>query len=93
MPDDQEGIAGTDPGNPNSALRMIGCKVEPGQARITWQGGTIARQYLERRVPLNSTNTAWLCVFTNHPPTSVMNTWVDPFGADAARFYRIRVAR
>jgi hypothetical protein len=93
MPDYQEGIAGTDPWNSNSALRMIGYKLEGGQARITWQGGTNARQYVERRANLNNTNTAWLCVFTNHPPTSVTNAWVDPLGANGARFYRIRVER
>jgi hypothetical protein len=48
---------------------------------------------VERRANLNNTNTAWLCVFTNHPPTPVTNTWGDPLGASAARFYRIRVER
>lgn len=93
MPDYQEAIAGTDSCNPNSALRLLGYKLEGGQARITWQGGTMARQYVERRATLNNTNTAWLCVFTNHPPTSATNTWVDPLGANAAQFYRIRVER
>jgi hypothetical protein len=93
MPDYQEWIAGTDPWNSNSALRMLGYKVEGGQARVTWQGGTSARQYVERRANLNGTNSAWLCIFTNYPPTPATNTWVEPLGANAAQFYRIRVEK
>jgi len=93
MPDYEEWIAGTDPQNCNSALRILGYKVEGGQARVTWQGGTSARQYVERRANLNGTNSAWLCICTNYPPTPVTNTWVEPPGANAAQFYRIRVEK
>ncbi len=93
MPDYQEWIAGTDPGNPNSVLRMLGYKVEGGQARVTWQGGTSVRQYLERHLNLDGTNSAWVCIFTNYPPTAATNTWVEPLGANTAQFYRIRVER
>jgi hypothetical protein len=93
MSDYQEGIAGTDPWNPNSVLRMLGYKVEGGQGRVTWQGGTSARQYVERCTNLEGTNSVWLCVFTNYPPTPVTNTWVEPPGANAVHFYRVRVER
>ena len=61
--------------------------------RITWQGGTNARQHVERLANLGNTNPEWLCVFTNYPPTPVTNTWGDPLGANAACFYRIRVEK
>ena len=93
MPDYQEAIAGTDPQNPNSALRILGYKAEGGQARLSWQGGTSARQYLERRGSLNDTNSPWVCIATNYPPTPVTNTWAEPPGAGASWLYRIRVEK
>jgi hypothetical protein len=91
MSDYDEWIAGTNPNDANSALTVIGCELEGGHARITWQGGTNVRQYLERRTTLNNTDTGWLSIYTNRPPTSVSNVYVDTLGADSARFYRIRV--
>ncbi len=93
MSDYQEWVAGTEPLNPNSALRILDCKLEDDQARVTWQGGTSARQYVEWRGNLNGTNSEWLCIRTNHPPTPVTNTWVEPLAGNTTRFYRIRVER
>jgi hypothetical protein len=93
MSDYDEWIAGTNPADSRSALKVIGYKFEGGEARITWQGGTNAQQYVERRTNLNDAGSGWQCVFTNHPPTSATNVFVDSLSAEMPRFYRIRVQR
>jgi hypothetical protein len=91
MSDYDEWIAGTNPSDRGSALRMVDFQVTGSEARISWQGGTNVAQYVERRARLNGSDTGWVCVLTNHPPTATTNVFVDPLGADGARFYRIRV--
>jgi hypothetical protein len=61
-------------------------------ARITWIGGTGARQLLD--CSTNLVSGPWTTVFTNEPPTAVTNSVVDTGAAsDAVRIYRLKARR
>src|ERR1051325_261255 len=87
-----EYVAGTDPLNSNSYLRITGILNLGGGAQINWQGGTQARQILQRTSGLEGTN-SWLNLQTNEPPTPLGGSYLDVLNTNSASFYRIRVER
>ena len=89
--DRDEQIANTDPADPLSLLRVQSHGLTGSNAEITWQGGVLATQYLERSQNL-MTGMEWHVVFTNLPPTPITNTTIDPTTlTNSATFYRILV--
>ena len=90
----KEYIADTDPKNPASFLHFSGLSIVTNRLQIAWVGGVSSWQYVDSCLDIASTNSPWLSIFTNVPPTAVTNTYL-PMGAlnTSNRFYRIRVAR
>ena len=88
-----EFLADTNPTNSASFLALTGIIPVAGGLRVDWQGGSAARQYLQSRFDLFSTNDTWLDVFTNQPPTPVANSITNPFGTNQLQFLRIRATR
>ena len=88
----EEYVADTDPKDPASYLRMS-IHIESGQAVISWEGGTAARQFLEERLDLGKPNEPWMTIWTNEPPTRPTGAFTNQLGLDGARFYRLRVLR
>ena len=87
-----EYIADTNPADRNSYLRITSAQVGTNGVRISWSGGSQARQYLERISSLGGTNT-WGTVLTFAPPTAVNGSYLDGAATNGASFYRIRVQR
>jgi YD repeat-containing protein len=88
----QEYIAGTDPNDRNSNLRLA-IRSEPGGMRLEWQGGTNAIQFLQRSRDFDGTNIEWFDIFTNPAPTPWSNSYFDTTGTNRMDWYRIRVER
>jgi uncharacterized repeat protein (TIGR01451 family) len=88
-----EFIADTNPTNSASYLALTGIAPVAGGLRLDWQGGSAARQFLQSRFDLFSTNDAWLDVFSNQPPTPLINSVTNPFGTNPLQFFRIRATR
>jgi uncharacterized repeat protein (TIGR01451 family) len=88
-----EFLANTDPTNSASYLALTGISIGSGGLIVNWQGGAAARQFLETRFDLFSTNGSWVDLFTNLPPTPLANSFTNAPGANAAQFFRIRATR
>lgn len=88
-----EFVADTDPTNKSSHLRLSAIGGEGPGVRVNWQGGTASWQMLERGSLPDATTVVWRDVFTNPPPTSSDNSFVDMAGTGAVWFYRVRVER
>jgi uncharacterized repeat protein (TIGR01451 family) len=86
-----EFIAGTDPNNPNSVLRITGIKSQTGAALLNWQGGTNVTYYLQRS-PKLGTGAVWQDILTNPPSTSTVGGFTDLTASNSANYYRIRVS-
>ena len=89
----EEYVAGTDPTNSDSALRILDIVPDSGGIRINWQGGTSVWQYIQRKQDLLSTGELWQAIFTNIPPTSVSTNLIDMGATNPVLFYRIKVER
>jgi len=88
-----EYVAGTDPVDPLSALRVTNVSRSNQTVQLQWIGGTNATQYVERNTSLNP-GTPWLKIFTNPPPTLVSNQFIDLNAGNRTNyFYRIRATR
>ncbi len=85
--------ADTDPNDATSYLGILNTVAIPNGLRITWQGGTEARQYLESRTSLTTSANAWLAILTNEPSTPITNTYTHAHEQVGAVFYRIRAER
>jgi hypothetical protein len=95
MPTWQEWAADTSPTNGASVLQMISISFPMGgmtDAVLQWQGGIQARQYLERSPALGGTQEQWSVIFTNTPPTPVIDSMLDPMPGPRSH-YRIRAKR
>lgn len=86
-----EWLADTNPANTNSFLTIKRIVLEPSGCRISWQGGRAATQFLERRDTLISGS--WQAIYTNLPPTEVLNEFFETGAALPQRFYRVRALR
>jgi subtilisin family serine protease len=89
----QEYVADTDPRNPGSSLRLTGVQFAPEGLRLSWSGGTEARQYLERSSSPGNPN-SWVDLLTNQPPTAASASFIDSTATNNnTYFYRLRVDR
>src|SRR5207302_11370376 len=86
-----EHTADTNPTKASSNLKIIASQTSSNGIRMTWVGGTQARQYLQRNTAVGGTN-AWINVLTNQPPTVLTNSFLDS-KTNRALFYRIKVER
>lgn len=86
-----EHIAGTNPTNAESALRILGMAHDAGLTHIEWQGGTSAWQYVESKQDLISTTETWRAIFTNPPPTSFLTNILHLDATNKTLYYRIKV--
>ncbi|MEM7394311.1 MAG: hypothetical protein AAF492_18385, partial [Verrucomicrobiota bacterium] len=91
-PDEEEAAADTDPRNPSSVLRFLSIGVTGSVTRVQWQGGRLATQFLEKAMALSPADMDWQVVFTNDPPTSMTNIYLDPdISTNQRAYYRIRI--
>jgi hypothetical protein len=91
-----ESIAGTDPRDNRSLLKITGLMVVPEGVIIDWKGGQAARQRLEVCSDLvtPATGTGWTTVYSNvNLPTPVTNSFIHAGCANSNRFYRIKAER
>ncbi len=89
----EEYWAATDPTSSGSVLRITGTTVTGGVVMVEWQGGTLARQVLERCYGLTSNDTAWVALVTNMPPTLTRTNHADTGTTGTSAFYRVRAGR
>ena len=89
----EEYVCDTIPTNRDSVLSLLGVTHRTNGVEVQWKGGVLATQYLERAGSLYPMETPWTGLFTNIPPTSITNIWLDPVGTNVLRFYRVRVVR
>ncbi len=91
-PNSGEYAADTDPNDDTSYLRVTAvAAVGESAMRVTWQGGQLATQYLERTASLIAPD--WRAVHTNPPPTLTAADWLDTAATAPACFYRLRAVR
>jgi hypothetical protein len=88
-----EYVAGTDPANPLSLLRLTRIDKANQSIQLQWTGGSNATQLLQRNSALNTTN-PWVTILTNNPPTPVTNQFTDSDVVSRTNyFYRVRATR
>jgi hypothetical protein len=87
-----EWVSDTDPTNPLSALQIRSFTRDANGMWIGWQGGTSARQYLERSASLTS-GAPWTPIFSNTPPVPASTNILDQGGTNGPLFYRIKAER
>jgi len=92
-PNSAEYMAGTDPTNADSVLRLIGIGQEWGGTLLEWKGGSDAWQFLECKDDLANTNEPWQPIIGLPPPTPLTNAVVDMGSTNSTLFYRIRAQR
>ncbi len=90
--DRAEYAADTNPTNAASFLRISAITLVSQGIKIDWTGGIYATQYLQRNFSLVGTN-PWLNIFTAPPPTTISGSYMDLFGTNALKFYRIKATR
>lgn len=88
-----EYLADTVPRDPDSYLHIRGVRMDQGAPVIEWQGGINASQWVEYTRGLTAGTLQWRVLWTNLPPTSQIETFVDTSVYSGPVFYRIRAAR
>lgn len=86
-------LADSNPTNALAVLRISRIVPEVNGLRMEWQGGTQARQFVERNNDTSLSTNRWVVIYTNSPPTSLQTNLFDLLGTNRALFYRIRAAR
>lgn len=87
-----EYVGDTSPTNAASYLHFTSVATVPAGVKLDWLGGSVATQYLQRNLTLDSGG-SWSNLFTNLPPTAITGSYTDALGTNAAQFYRIRAIR
>ena len=85
-----EYLAGTDPLNPNSSLKITVIQIQQGKALIDWSGGSTVFEYLQRSSDLGGAG-FWQDIFTNPPSAFGEGSYSDLSSTNTFYFYRIRV--
>ena len=86
-----EFLAGTDPNDPNSRLRITGISRQNNGVLLDWQGGTNVFQCVQRTQSLNSIG-VWEDLFTNLSTAELpAGTFLDTSASNTTCFYRLRV--
>jgi hypothetical protein len=88
----QEYAADTNPTNAASVLTLSSIQPDTEGMRIVWQGGELARQYIDFATNLSSSN-PWTAIHTNEPVTVPTNMLIDATAGGNTGFYRIRAKR
>jgi hypothetical protein len=87
----QEWIAGTDPTNPDSALRMLNPTINSSNIVVRWQSVS-GRKYFVQRATNLAAQPAFLTIVTNITAFSGTNTYTDrPASMFGPNFYRVGV--
>jgi len=86
-----EYLAGTDPRDATSLLRITLIQGVPGNMRVDWQGGTNRSQILQRHAGFGEPTGGWLDIFTNSPSAGSLRTYTDDTATNATLFYRLRL--
>ena len=86
-----EYLAGTNPNDPTSKA-ALNLRVDGTNAIVTWQAGTNATQYLQRRLTPDSSN-LWHDILTNPAPAPASGSFTDQLGTNAMQFYRMKIER
>jgi hypothetical protein len=84
----QEFLAGTNPNDANSRLRLTSIGRQGNGIQLNWQGGTNVFYYVQRA---STPAGPWQDVYTNPPGVSVSGAFVDPTAPATAAYYRISV--
>ena len=88
----QSYLADLNPTNPASRLALLSIAASNTDCHITWVGGSNAWQHLECSPALDTNE--WLAIFTNVPPTSITNSFLNTNTASIGNlFYRISAHR
>jgi hypothetical protein len=87
LSDGGELVAGTSPVSQSSTLAVLGVQKQGSGFSISWSGGTSARQLLLRKFSMMD---EWVAIYTNEPPTLVLETVVD-VTTNRMAFYTIQV--
>ena len=82
-----EYLAGTDPEDPQSSLRITAIEIEAGGVHLTWKAGSTVPQYLQRSADPSDPN-GWQNIFTNSAPMA--GEFLDA-APNAAQFYRVKI--
>jgi hypothetical protein len=86
-----EYLAGTDPRDANSVLRItLVQRVSDSEAHVQWQSGTNVTLYLQRRFGLSAQS--WQDIFTNSPPVSLTN-YFDNSATNDVILYRVKTTQ
>jgi PKD repeat protein len=87
----QEWIAGTDPTNPDSALRMLNPTINSSNIVVRWQSVS-GRKYFVQRATTLAAQPAFLTIVTNITGVSGTDTYTDrPASIFGPNFYRVGV--
>ena len=85
----QEYIAGTDPTNAASVLRLTNVRPQGNSVQLSWQGGTNVYYRIQRTQTLNPSN--WQDIYTNPPSAVATGTFTDVLAPSGSTYYRIKV--
>jgi len=88
-----EWTADTHPSNAFSVLMITGITHDVADVNVSWKGGVLARQVLERNTTLISTAGQWTAIFTNDPPTATTTNFTDTTATNRVLLYRIKASR
>jgi subtilisin family serine protease len=88
----REYISDTNPLDGTSDVHFTGVERTPAGTRLTWTGGTAARQYLQRTSSISAA-ASWQEVWTNEPPTTVAASFLDVSATNHGCFYRLLLER
>ncbi len=84
----------TDPTNKTSSLSITEIIHDGNQFRINWKGGRWARQYVQTRKDITSTDEEWISIYTNDTlPMSTTNSLITIEATNHTLFYRIKAGR
>ena len=91
MRDPDELRADTDLLDADSVLAFTGLSFSNSALRLEWTGGTSVVQYIESRGNLLDADEVWVPIYTNIPPTHVINAVLHEGVTNNCLYYRITV--
>ena len=86
-----EFVADTDPKDRSSVLALSAIATGSNTVSLAWHGGRDARQFIACSPTRSNTN--WVFILTNEPPTTVSNVFIRVHALQDAAFYRITAER
>lgn len=89
----QEFLADTEPTNSLSTLAFTSVQLQPNGLRLAWIGGVLSTQTIEKAYAFAPTNSQWLPILTNSPPTPLSSSATITNSDGRPAFFRIDVSR